>query len=77
MRLMIQPEDQSTTTWMLSNVDEYIEIDSELMNCFKDTVLKNDTVTGEGFPVLKPGENSIACTGNVRRVEVIPRWRCL
>ena len=77
MRLMIQPEGQSTTTWMLSNVDEYIEIDSELMNCFKDTVLKNDTVTGEGFPVLKPGENSIACTGNVRRVEVIPRWRCL
>ena len=77
MRLMIQPEGQSTTTWMLSNVDEYIEIDSELMNCFKDTVLKNDTVTGEGFPVLKPGENSIACAGNVRRIEVIPRWRCL
>ena len=47
------------------------------MNCYKDTVLKNDTVTGEGFPVLKPGENSIACAGNVRRVEVVPRWRCL
>ena len=62
---------------MLSGVDEYIEIDSELMNCFKDTVLKNNAVTGEGFPVLKPGENTIACAGNVRRVEVIPRWRCL
>nr|DAE57767.1 MAG TPA: hypothetical protein [Caudoviricetes sp.]DAZ50456.1 MAG TPA: hypothetical protein [Caudoviricetes sp.] len=29
------------------------------------------------IPVLKPGENSIACAGNVRRVEVVPRWRCL
>ena len=77
VRLMVQPEGQGTATWVLSNVEEYIEIDSELMNCFKDTVLKNDTVTGEEFPVLKPGENSIACVGNVRRVEVIPRWRCL
>lgn len=77
VRLMIQPSGQGTTTWVISDVDEYIEIDSELMNCFKDTVLKNDAVTGEGFPVLKPGENSIACVGNVRRVEVVPRWRCL
>ena len=77
VRLMIQPEGQGTTIWVLSGVDEYIEIDSELMNCFKDTVLKNDTVTGEGFPVLKPGENTIACAGNVRRVEVVPRRRCL
>ena len=52
--LMITPSGQGTTTWVLSGVDEYVEIDSELMNCYKDTVLKNDTVTGEGFPVLKP-----------------------
>lgn len=77
VQLMIMPDGQGTTTWLISDVDEYIEIDSELMNCFKDTVLKNDTVTGEGFPVLKPGENSIACAGNVRRVEVVPRWQCL
>ena len=77
VRLMIQPEGQGTSAWVLSGVDEYIEIDSELMNCYKDTVLQNDAVTGEGFPVLKPGGNSIACAGNVRRVEVVPRWRCL
>ena len=67
----------STTSWTISAINEYIEIDSEHMNCYKGTVLKNDAVTGEGFPVLKPGENSIACDGNVRRVEVVPRWRCL
>ena len=77
VRLMVQPEGQGTSSWGFAGVDEYIEIDSERMNCFKDTVLKNDTVTGEGFPVLKPGENSVACAGNVRRVEVVPRWWCL
>lgn len=77
VRLMIMPDGQGTTTWVISDVDEYIEIGSELMNCFKDTVLKNDTVTSEGFPVLKPGENSITCAGNVRRIEIVPRWCCL
>lgn len=77
VRLMIQPSGQGTTTWVISDVDEYIEIDSELMNCFKDTVLKNDTVTGDGFPMLKPGTTTIACAGNVQRIEVIPRWCCL
>ena len=67
----------STSSWTISAIDEYIEIDSELMNCFKGTDLKNDTVTGDDFPVLKPGENVIACTGNVRRLEIIPRWCCI
>ena len=72
--LMMQPQGRGM---MISNLDEYIEIDSELMNCFKDTTLKNDTVTGDGFPMLKPGTTTIACAGNVQRIEVIPRWCCL
>ena len=67
----------STNSWTISAIDEYIEIDSELMNCFKDTVLKNDTVKGTEFPVLKPGVCTISCTGDVTRIEVIPRWCCL
>ena len=67
----------STNLWTISAIDEYIEIDSELMNCFKGTVLKNDTLTGDGFPMLKPGTTTIACAGNVQRIEVIPRWQCL
>ena len=67
----------STNSWTISAIDEYIEIDSELMNCFKGTVLKNDTVTGDGFPMLKPGTTTVTCAGNVQRIEVIPRWCCL
>lgn len=72
--IMIQPQGRGM---MISNLDEYIEIDSELMNCFKDTILKNDILYGEGFPVLKPGTTTIACAGNVQRIEVIQRWCCL
>ena len=64
----------STNAWTISVIDEYTEIDSELMNCFKGTVLKNDSVTGDGFPTLKPGTTTIACAGNVQRIEVIPMF---
>ena len=67
----------STKSWTISAIDEYIEIDSELMNCFKGTVLKNDTVTGDGFPTLQSGTSTISCVGDVTRIEVIPRWCCL
>lgn len=75
--LIVQPKGQGMTSWSISSIDEYIEIDSEQMNCYKDTVLKNDTVAGDGFPVLKPGTSAIACVGNVTRIEVVPRWCCL
>ena len=67
----------STGSWTISDIDEYIEIDSELMNCFKDIVLKNDSVTGDGFPTLKSGNSTLSCVGTVTRIEVIPRWCCL
>ena len=72
--IMIQPQGRGM---MISNLDEYIEIDSELMNCFKGTALKNDTVKGAEFPALKPGVCTINCNGDVSRIEVIPRWCCL
>ena len=67
----------STNAWTISVIDEYTEIDSELMNCFKGKVLKNDAVKGAEFPVFKLGVCTINCTGDVTRIEVIPRWCCL
>lgn len=72
--LMMHPQGRGM---MISDLDEYIEIDSELMNCFKGTALKNDTVKGAEFPVLKPGVCTINCNGDVSRIEVVPRWCCL
>ena len=60
----------------LSNVDGYIEIDSEMMNAYKGTTAANSQMSG-AFPVLAPGKNNIAWTGSVTRLEIVPRWCCL
>ena len=60
----------------LTNVIDYVTIDSELMDCYKDTVLKNNNMNGD-FPVLKNGANTISWTGTVSKIEVTPNWRYL
>ena len=74
--LTIQSEGINAT-WTFSDIDEYVEVDSEQMNFYKDTELKNDTVSGSGFPLLYPGENTISYSGGITAVTVIPRWCCL
>lgn len=64
-------------TWNFSNINGYTEVDSEQMNFYHDTTLKNDTVSGDGFPELYPGENIVSFTGGIQSVEIIPRWRTL
>lgn len=60
--------------WSFTGVSDYVECDSDAMNFYKDTVLKNNTVTGDGFPLLYPGTNNLNCTGTVSKIEIIPRW---
>ena len=55
------------------NIENYIEVDSELMNCFKDNVNQNNRMYGE-FPVLKQGDNVISWSGDIKRIEIEPRW---
>lgn len=64
---------------VLKNIVEFIELDSEIEECYK---LKNAVMTNENnkmysieYPVLKPGVNTISWTGNVSKLEVEPRWR--
>lgn len=68
---------KSNATWSFTNIDGYVEADSEQMNFYKVTQLKNHTVTGDGFPVLQPGENVLSCSGGITGLTVTPRWCCL
>lgn len=61
-------------TWSFQSVSGYIEMDSEAMNFYKDKVLKNGSVTGDGFPMLYSGKTTITVTGTVTRIDIIPRW---
>ena len=58
------------------DVVDYIEIDCEELECFKDNVELNNKFIGD-FPVLNVGENTIEFIENITKVEIIPRWRCL
>lgn len=52
------------------SANDYIDIDSEIMDAFKGTVNLNSKISGE-FPTLAPGDNEITFNGNL---EIIPRW---
>ena len=69
--LVIQNE-EGNKIWQFSDID--VEIDSELMNFFKGTELKNGTVSGDGFPLLAKGDNVLSFNGGITRIEIIPRW---
>lgn len=61
----------------ISDIPQYIYIDSDSQNCFKelsDANLNNLVSLTSGFPVLSSGNNAIYWSGGVTRVEVMPRW---
>lgn len=60
----------------LKNIVDYVTIDSELMDAYKDTVLKNNDMNGD-FPEFLTGDNAIAWTGAVSKIEIKPNWRWL
>lgn len=56
------------------DVNEYIEIDGEIMNAYKGDLLQNSKMVTTLFPKLVAGANNISWAGNVTKVEIIPRW---
>jgi len=60
----------------LTNIADYVVIDSDLIDCYKDTELKNNDMTGE-FPELEPGINNISWVGTVSKIEITLNSRFL
>lgn len=58
-----------------TNVSDYVECDSEMMNVYKGTVNKNSDFLTREFPKLSSGNNVISWTGTVTQIEIKPRWR--
>ncbi|MBO5023580.1 MAG: phage tail family protein [Clostridia bacterium] len=64
----------NNASFVFKDVEEYIEIDSEMMIAHKGTLSANVKMYTQNFPELLPGENSISWNGNVTSVEIKPRW---
>lgn len=61
------------TTVTLDGISEYMMLDSDLQDAYKDTVNCNSLMTGS-FPVLNPGENVISFSGGITSLIITPRW---
>ena len=66
--------DKGNFIWNFTGLDGYIECDSEMMNFYKGTVLKNSSVTGNGFITFAGDDNVISFSGGITKIEIIPRW---
>lgn len=63
--------------FVFKGIEDYIEIDSEIMQAFKGTQSENAKMYTPTFPTLAKGKNTVSWSGSVTSVEIIPRWCCL
>jgi phage-related protein len=62
-------------SFTIKNISDYVLIDSEIKECYKDNVNMGRNMAGE-YPVFSIGQNRISWTGTVSKIEITPRWRC-
>lgn len=60
----------------IDDIDEYITIDTDTQNAYKGTANCNDAIDSADVP-LAPAQNSIAFDGDITKIVIKPRWRCL
>ena len=58
----------------INNLDGVLYLDSDTQNAYNDNGNQNMNIKSPEFPVLKSGENLISWTGEIEKVEIIPRW---
>ncbi len=64
----------------ISDIDDGMTIDSELMDCYSGQNNRNSLLTLTPqfeFPQLQPGVNNIVISGGITSVIIRPRWRSL
>lgn len=61
-------------TVIIKKMTDTLILDCENMNAYNDDGNQNLNINAPVFPVLKVGENGIAFTGGVTKIEITPRW---
>lgn len=61
-------------TITISAINEYVDIDCEIMDAYKGATNCNGNVSFTDDITLSSGENGITLTGDITSVEVTPRW---
>ena len=61
------------TTVRFSEISDFVVLDCDLQDAYKNLENKNSTMTGS-FPGLAPGENIVTFSRGITKIEIIPRW---
>lgn len=61
-------------TVTIKDMTDFLILDSENMNAYNDDGNQNLNINAPVFPVLEAGENGIAFSGGVTKIEITPRW---
>ena len=66
----------NTSVTIAAHTEPYIDIDSELQECFYEDTNMNSYVTfsGNDYPELQAGVNGIMPTPGITKLIVTPRW---
>ena len=56
------------------NVADYMNIDCETMNVYRQPSENRNNLASGSFPVIPSGVQTVGITGNVSSVTVVPRW---
>lgn len=67
----------NNNSFYISAIDEYVELDSELQSAYKGNILQNSKINFANFPAFSVGANNISWVGNVSKIIIKARWRCL
>lgn len=64
------------TITIASHDQTYVDIDCEMMDCFCNSVNLNRYVSfsGNDFPTLPPGSNTVIISSGLTSVQIKPRW---
>ena len=58
----------------ISAIDDYVDIDCEIMDAYKGAVNCNGNISFTDDIVLSPGDNNISLSGGITKIEITPRW---
>lgn len=61
----------NSTTFTIKDLKDWVIVDSEIVDAYRDTELWNNRMIGD-FPVLLPGENKLTYEGNLTAIEITP-----
>lgn len=58
----------------IKSIDGLLHLDSETQNAYNNDGNQNMNINASIFPTLPDGEIRIAFSGDIERIEIIPRW---